>query len=546
VQVEGKATFDTFQKDVVVFANSIAFLEKSKKEERLDKAKEKRIEFHIHTKMSNMDGVTDVDDYVNQALKWGHEAIAFTDHNGLYAYPDIHKATKDKNIKPIYGVELDFVDETKFKITTTTDRQILLRDATYVVFDIETTGLSSTRDKIIEIGAVKIEHGSITERYQRYVNPGEALSSFTSELTDITDEMLENEAGIERVLPEFLGFAKGGILVAHNALFDVGHIRENANALHLNFDDSLVIDTLSLARYFYNQDLKRYNLKAVSKFFKVEDAALKSKKVNYTDKNDQQRQREVASHHADDDALITAQVWQAMMVDLQKKGIKTFAQINEAIDEREAWKHIMPIHINVLTQNQMGYKNLFKVISDALTDHFYQGPRTLKSVLMKHREGLLIGSGCYKGDVFEIAMNQDDEALKEAISFYDYIEIQPPQAYLHLKTGLGLFADEIIEAVLSKIVRFAKMLEKIIIASGDVHYLEKKDVLYREMYIRTPLVGGGIHDLYKYSVMPEQFFLTTEEMLKSMGFLGKELAHEIVVTNTRKLNDMIDKVAAFP
>lgn len=525
IQVEGNAQFDTYQKDVVIFARSITAIQKSKKEERLDKAKDKRIEFHVHTKMSNMDAVTDVYEYVDQAVKWGHEAIAFTDHNGLYAYPDIYKATKGKEIKPIYGVELDFVDETSFKITSDTEKEIWLKDAKYIVFDIETTGLSATRDKIIEIAAVKIEAGSITEKYQTFINPVEPLSSFTTELTDITDEMLENAPTIDQALPEFLKFIESGVLVAHNALFDVGHIKENARALNLSFDDSLVIDTLNLARYFYNDSLKRFNLKALARQFKV---------------------KQEQHHRAEDDASVTAQIWLSMLNDLLKMNIKHYHEINQAIDEKESWKHIRPYHINVLTQNQDGYKNLFRVISDALTTHFYGGPRTLKSVLEKYREGLLVGSGCSNGDVFEAALNQTDDELIKAIGYYDYIEVQPPLAYKHLKEGLGAYADEIIEAVLSKIVRFAKEQNKIVIASGDVHYLEKKDVLYREIYIRTPLVGGGIHELSKYSEMPEQYFLTTDEMLKSMAFLGEDLAYEIVVKNTQYLNSLIEKIQAFP
>ena len=524
VQVEGRAQFDTYQKDVVIFANAINFLEKTKKQERLDKAKEKRIEFHVHTKMSNMDGIGDVSDYVDQALKWGHEAIAFTDHNALYAYPDIYKSTKNKNIKPIYGVELDFVDEKAFKITTDSNQDLNLKEQSYVIFDIETTGLSSTRDKIIEIGAVKVTSTSVVDKFQTFVNPNEGLSEFTTKLTSITDEMVKDAPQIEDILPTFLKFCEGSILVAHNALFDVGHIRENAAKLDLTFDDSLVIDTLSLARYFYSDQLKRFNLKAVAKLFKV---------------------KQEQHHRADDDAYVTAQIWQLMLQDLMSKDIRTYKEINEAIDLKEAWKHQMPYHINVLTQTQEGYKNLFKIISDALTDHFYNGPRTLKSVLEKYRQGILVGSGCANGDVFEIALNRDDESLRKAIDFYDYIEVQPPQAYKHLKQDLGQFADEIIEAVITKIIKFAKERKKLVIASGDVHYLEKKDVLYREIYIRTPLVGGGIHQLNKYNEMPEQYFLTTDEMLKSFSFLDQELAYEIVVKNTHILNDKIDHIEAF-
>jgi DNA polymerase III subunit alpha, Gram-positive type len=494
VQVEGEAMFDTYQKDVVLRAKTINYLSKSKKEERLDKAKEKRIEFHIHTKMSNMDGVTDVHDYVERALKWGHEAIAFTDHNGLYAYPDIYKATRAKDIKAIYGVELDFVDELSFQITSNPSINKPLKDLTYVVFDIETTGLSSTRDHIIEIGAVKISQGAIVDRFQAFVNPMIELSEFTKQFTGITDEMLADQDTIDQVLPRFLAFSKDACYVAHNALFDIGHIRENAKRLEIDFNESLVVDTLHFARYFYGEQMKRFDLKALARFFKV--------------KLDQH-------HRADQDAEATANIWLQMISDLQNKNIRHFQDINKAIDLNEAYKHLMPYHINVLVKNQTGYHNLFKIISDALTTHFHKGARTLKSVLETHREGLLISSGCYKGNVFEIALNRDDEALIKAIQYYDYIEVQPPQAYKHLIQDLGDDGREIIEGVIKKSSSFAKSQNKLVIASGDVHYLEKKDVLYREIYIRTPLVGGGIHDLHKYDVMPEQYFLTTDEMIKS-------------------------------
>jgi DNA polymerase III subunit alpha, Gram-positive type len=525
VQVEGEAMFDMYQKDVVIRAKTINYLVKSKKEERMDKAKEKRIELHLHTKMSNMDGVTDVYDYVDRALKWGHEAIAFTDHNGLYAYPDIYKATRGKDIKAIYGVELDFVDEIAFQMTSKVDLDQSLKDLTYVVFDIETTGLSSTRDHIIEIGAVKISQGAIVDRFQAFVNPKIELSEFTKNHTGITDDMLNDQDTIDQVLPRFLAFSKNACYVAHNALFDIGHIRENAKRLGLVFEDPLVVDTIHIARYFYSDQIKRFNLKALSRLFKVK----------------------LEQHHrADQDAEATAQIWLQMIADLQMKNIRYFKDINLAIDPNESYKHIMPYHVNVLVKNQKGYHHLFKIISDALTTHFYQGARTLKSVLETYREGLLVGSGCYKGDVFEIALNRDDEALEKAITYYDYIEVQPPQAYKHLMTGLGENGKEIIEGVIRRIISFAKKQNKLVIATGDVHYLEKQDVLYREIYIRTPLVGGGIHDLKNYDEMPEQYFLTTEEMLKSMSFLGEKLAYEIVVTNTNQLNQMIEPIKAFP
>lgn len=524
VRVSGRASYDTFAKDVVLIANVIEFLEKTSKKERKDTAKEKRIEFHLHTKMSNMDGITDVSEYIDQAIKWGHKAIAFTDHDGLYAYPDIAKATKGKPIKPIYGVELNYIDETAFKMAMG-DQDLDLKTATYVVFDLETTGLSSQRDKIIEISAVKIQNHQVTEQFSTFVNPKQKLSYFTTSLTTITDEDLVGAPKIDEALPKFLEFAKGSILVAHNASFDIGHIYANMARLSIKEEIFPVIDTLNIARYYYRNELKRYNLKAVAKLFKVK----------------------LETHHrAVDDALATANIFILMLSDLYKRGIQKHSDINKDIELANAWQCGFTTHLNLLVQTQVGYKNLFKIVSDTLTDHFFEGPRLLKSVLKQHREGILVGSGCSHGEVFETALNRSDEDLRNVISFYDYIEVQPPVSYRHLKEDLGADADFIIESIIKKIIRTAKELNKLIIATGDVHYLNETDAIYRDIYIRTKLVGGGTHDLARYETAPLQYFMSTDEMLEAFKFLGNELAYEIVVSNTNKLNNKIDSIQAFP
>ncbi len=524
VRVMGRAQYDTFAKDVLIIANIVEFVEKTSKKERKDTAKEKRVEFHLHTKMSNMDGLTDVKDYVDQAIKWGHKAIAFTDHDGLYAYPDIAKATKGTSIKPIYGVELTYVDESSFRIAYG-DQPIDLRKSSYVVFDIETTGLSSTRDKIIEISAVKIENMQIVSQFSTFVNPEEKISEFTTELTSITDNDLVGAPKIDEAMPKFIEFCGDSILVAHNATFDIGHIYANMERLGIKEKVFPVIDTLNIARYFYNNELKKYNLKAVAKLFKVK----------------------LEQHHrATDDAMATAQVFIQMLQDLLKKGIETHDLINKAISLDEAWKHGFGNHINILVQNQVGYKNLFKLMSDALTTHFYGGPRLLKSTILKYREGLLLGSGCYKGEVFETAMNRSEKDLRSVMSFYDYIEVQPPLSYKHLRESLGAEADVKIESIIKTIIRVAKEENKLVIATGDVHYLNESDSIFRDIYIRTKLVGGGIHDLARYQETPIQYFMTTDEMLDAFKFLGAELAYEIVVKNTNKLNSDIDAIQAFP
>ena len=525
LQVEGQAEYDTYLQDTVIMARVITFLDKLAKSERTDKAKEKRIEFHVHTKMSQMDAITDAETYLKTAEKWGHKAIAFTDHNGIYAFPEIHKAAKKLKIKPIYGAELELVDSDKFKITNDFE-DFRLRDATYVVFDIETTGLSIQNDDIIEIGAVKIVSGAITDRYQRFVNPHRPLSQTITSLTGITDDMLVDAPNIDVVLKEFLEFSQGSCLVAHNAPFDMGHIVETAKNLEIEMPDFPVIDTLNLARYFYSDKLKYFGLNHVARLFKVP----------------------LDNHHrAQDDADATSKIFSLMLVDLYKEGIESFSDINKSLSPNEKYKHIaFPYHVNILTQNQIGYKNLFIIISEALTTYFYNGPRLLKDVLEEHREGLLVGSGCYQSEVFELALNRSNEELIEAMAYYDYVEVQPPNAYKHLSADIGPDGPEIIKATILKIIKTAKALDKIIIATGDVHYLNKEDQIYRNIFLRQGIPGGGVHPLMKAKELPEQHLLTTDEMLKAFEFLGKDLAYEIVVTNTNKLNDLIEPVKAFP
>ncbi|NLN50266.1 MAG: PolC-type DNA polymerase III [Acholeplasmataceae bacterium] len=524
VRAAGKVVYDTFMHDVILMANVIETVDKVSKKERKDTAKEKRIEFHLHTKMSNLDGIGDVKEYIDQAIKWGHKAIAFTDHDGLYAFPEIAKYSLGKDIKPIYGVELNYFDETKFKLAFN-DSDIDLRRARYVVFDLETTGLSYTRDKIIEISAVKIENQMIVDEFNAFVNPEEKLSHFTTELTSITDADLKDAETIEQVLPRFLTFIEGSILVAHNAAFDIGHLYQKIADLNLGSKRYPTIDTINIARYFYSDEIKRFNLRAVARFFKV---------------------RLEQHHRAEYDAKATAEIFLKMLDDLLKLGIKLHSDINRLVDLEKAWKCGFTSHLNLLVATQEGYKNLAKLVSETLTDYFHDGPRLTKKTLEKYREGLLIGSGCYKGEVFEAALYKTDQELIEAMEIYDYIEVQPPQAYRHFHQDLGSDAEFIIESTIRKIVFTAAELGKLVIATGDVHYLNQEDAIYRDIYIRAKLVGGGLHDLASYEQTPLVYFLTTDEMLKQFSFLGESLAFEIVVGNTNILNNKIEAIEAFP
>jgi DNA polymerase III subunit alpha, Gram-positive type len=523
LQINGYFEYDSYARDIVVQAKSIGVIE-VEQVKRVDLSKQKRIEFHIHTKMSNLDGITEVKDYVNLALQFEHKAIAFTDHNGLYAFPDIEKATKGKPIKAIYGVELDTVDTDKFYVIKDVKNDHDMRDLTYVVFDIETTGLSVMRDHIIEIAAVKVEKGMIVETFHQFVDPQMPLSAFTTSLTSITDEMVKGQPLIAVALSSFLTFAKNSVLVAHNASFDVDFIVEKARIYQISLEYEGYIDTLSLARAMYQDQLKTFNLKSLAKQFKI---------------------KQEQHHRASDDARVLADIWLFMLQDLSQKGFKKVSDYMSIQTSQDVYRYPMPFHLNLLVKEQKGLKNLYLIVSDALTDHFHKGARATKEVIQTYRDGLLVGSGCYKGEVFEAALNKSQLQLEKVMSFYDYIEVQPPSAYQHLIEDLGEDGESIIQSIIKRIMDTAQKLNKLIIATGDVHYLNEEDQKYRDIYIRTPQVGGGLHDLKRYQTMPLQHFRATHEMLDAFDFLGEE-AETIVIKNTQLLNEMIDPIQLFP
>ncbi len=522
ISVSGKAEYDMYAKNVVIMADSISYVGKKIVQDRTDDAEVKRVELHAHTKMSNLDGISEASEYIAEVKKWGHKAIAFTDHNGVYSIPDINKACKGSDIKPIYGIELPYIDDSKISITYGNSNKEL-RNASYVVFDIETTGFSQEHDRIIEIAAIKVRGGEIIDSYSTFVNPEILISQKITDITTITNDMVKDAPKIDQVMNEFLKFSEDSIFVAHNATFDVGHIYANMKRLGLEKIDFPVIDTLNLSRAMYADVLKRFNLKAIAKYFKI---------------------KQEQHHRAIDDTRVTVECFLCMLDDLYRQGVVTFSDINNVIKRDEIWKHIIPSHINILVKNQVGYKNLFKIVSDSLTNHLYDEARLLKSVLYENREGILLGSGCVHGQVFENALNRSEEELEESIMMFDYIEVQPPLAYSHLFSQVNNGVQVIYDTI-SKIIRKAKELGKIVVATSDCHYIRKDQKKYRDILIASPQIGGGQHDLARYENSPHMHLRTTNEMLEEFNFLDKDLAYEIVVTNTNIIADMIESVKCF-
>ncbi len=520
IQVRGMAVFDSYRKDVIFKASNITFLKNKEIVEKKDLALEKRVELHAHTKMSNIDGLTEPKDLIKKALQYNHKGIAITDKNGVYSFPDIYNATKGlDDFKVIYGTEFDYIDDQNQFRCTYYDTDFNLDDMTYVVYDLETTGFQIEYQEIIEIGAVKIKNGEIIDTFSEFVKPSKLISTKISELTNITNEMVEDAKPITDVLPRFRDFFNGCCLVGHNINFDNGFLFYNLNKLNINFNYNGVIDTLNIARSFYSSILKRYNLKDVSKAFKVKLSA---------------------HHRAVNDSDATANVFIVMLRDFKKMNILTYKDIDLNVNKQEIWKGMIPKHINVLALNETGLKNLFRLVSDSLTKHVHKGPRMFKSDILKYKEGLIVGSGCYKGEVFETAMNKTYKELLDVIDFYDYVEVQPPCGYAHLFENFDNPLKEIKEVII-KIINAAKEKGKIVVATSDTHYLEKEEQQYFDILVNIKQVGGGFHDLKKYEKLPDRHFFTTDEMLLEFQFLDQKLRQEIVIKNPNKILDMAEK-----
>ncbi len=523
LRVSGYASFDTYYNEVFVNAISMAKSDRVlPKTGRMDDCAEKRVELHVHTKMSSLDGVNSIDEYAERAKAWGMSALAVTDHGSVQAYPDFAKLTHDKNLKPLYGLELVFVNDETVAIAKGESAK-MLGDATYVVFDIETTGLSVLYDSIIEISGVKIKSGTNIGEFHSFVNPNKPISSFTQNLTGITNQMVKDAPGVEKVLRDFYEFTKDSVLVAHNADFDLGHIYHGyrENGIFAGIQPS--IDTLTLAKVVY-PDRGRYSLDSLCRFLKVT----------------------LDEHHrAASDAKATAEIFLHMLKKIRKDGINRFQDINLIIDHKEVYKYPYPKHINLLVKKQEGLKNLYKILSMALTDFYDRDGKVVKTVLDKYRRGLLVSSGCRNSDFFEIAMVKTREELKEAASYYDFLEVQPPSSFGYLVDQIPEW-QTMIQDVIRRIVEVGKELDIPVCATGDVHHLDPEDLKSREILINSPMVGGGHHYLYNEKTKPSQHLMTTSEMLDEFRFLGDDVACEIVITNPNMIADSIDWIQIFP
>lgn len=509
---EGSVRYDTFEKELALYAMNINTGKGPAP--RMDNAEEKRIELHCHTTMSDMDGVTGAKDLVKRAMSWGHKALAITDHGVLQAFPEAMETARGKDFKVIYGVEGYLMnDDSEIAINP---KGQLLNDE-FIVFDIETTGLSFKHHKITEIGAVKIKNGAVVDRFSALVNPEVALEEKIVELTGITDDMLRDQPLIEDVLPRFMDFVGDSVLVAHNASFDTAFIKENCRQIGLAFDFT-VLDTLTLSRLLL-KDLKRHRLNMIAKHLGIS----------------------LENHHrAVDDAEATAQIFLRFVDMLKAASCETLDDINLYAAKNMDYQMMDTYHVIILVKDYKGLKNLYQLVSHSNLQTFYKKPRIPKSMLSAMREGLIIGTACEAGELFSaIASNKSQEEIDEIVAYYDYLEIQPigNNAFL-IEKGFAKDEEEL-RNLNRRVIELGEKFDKPVVATCDVHFMDPEDEVFR----RILMAGQGFSDADKQAPL---YFRTTEEMLREFDYLGKDKAYEVVVRNTNKIADQIENILPIP
>ena len=517
VKLAGRAQMDAFSNELTIMANTIVESTPLPKTTREDKAEVKRVELHMHTKMSAMDAMTSATDLIKRAMSWGMKSIAITDHGVVQAFPEAYHLLGRDNpeMKVIYGVEAYLVPDKEKSVKN--PRGQVLNDATYCVLDLETTGISITTEKITEVGIMKVKNGEVIDEFEIFVNPEKPIPQRVVEVTNITDEMVKDAETIDKVFPKILEFVGDSIIVAHNASFDVGFLKHNAKLLGYEFNNTY-IDTLPLAKDLF-PDLKKYKLGKIADSLGIEvDVA----------------------HRALADVDTTVKVFNVMLKKLKDKGINIVDEIDSATKDPEAqkeeFKKQRSYHAIILAKNYVGLRNLYKLVSISHLNYFYKNPRILKSIYKKYSEGLILGSACEAGELYQaIELGKSDEEIENIARDYDYLEIQPIGNNEFLVRN-GVVPDrEYLKDINRKIVELGEKLGKLVVATCDVHFMDPQDEIYR----RILEAGQGYKDADEQAPL---YLRTTEEMLKEFEYLGEEKAYEVVVTNTNKVSDMCDRI----
>ncbi len=515
VKVRGSVQHDTFARELVIMANDLEQIDPLLTK-RLDTAPDKRVEWHAHTTMSAMDGLCRPEKLVERAAEWGHRAVAITDHDVVQAFPDVYYASKKYGIKVLYGVEANVVNDAVPIVVRPEPRP--LKESEYVVFDVETTGLSVVDNTIIELAGVKMKDGKVVDRFETFVNPHQPIPEHIQKLTNITQEMVENAPELEDVIREFTEFVGDAVLVAHNARFDMGFLHAGCQRAGVPKLENPVLDTLELARLLY-PNLKNHRLNTLAAKFNVS----------------------LENHHrAVDDSEATGYILFHMLNDAVEKKITHLHRLNDFVGQDV--QNARPFHCTIYAKNETGKKNLYKLVSLAHTEYFHRVPRIPKSKLDEYRDGLLICSGCEKGELFETVLNKSLEEAEEVAEFYDVLEIQPSDIHLHLVDKQVVESEERLKEANRKIVKIGEKLNKPVIATGNVHYLDPEDKRYREMLIHGIT---GFSPLKKQR-KPDVHFRTTDEMLEAFKYLGEEKALDVVVTQPNALVEQFEELEIIP
>ena len=524
LRVRGNVEVNNFTRDLTMNVQDVQEVVHYERKDLMPEG-EYRVEFHAHTNMSTMDALPEVEEIVGTAAKWGHKAVAITDHGNVQSFPHGYKAAKKAGIQLIYGMEANIVED-RVPIVYN-EVELDLSEATYVVFDVETTGLSAIYNDLIQVAASKMYKGNIVAEFDEFINPGHPLSAFTTELTGITDDHVKNAKPLVQVLKEFQEFCKDTVLVAHNATFDVGFMNANYERHGLPKITQPVIDTLEFARNLY-PEYKRHGLGPLTKRFGV---ALEH------------------HHMANYDAEATGRLLFIFIKEVaEKHGVTDLARLNLDLISPDSYKKARVKHATIYVKNQVGLKNIFKLVSLSNTQYFEGVPRIPRTVLDAHREGLILGSACTEGEVFDAVVSQGVDAAVEVAKYYDFIEVMPPAIYAPLIAKEQVKDMEELQTIIKSLIEVGDRLGKPVLATGNVHYIEPEDEIYREIIIRSLGQGAMINrtighgEAAQPAPLPKAHFRTTNEMLDEFAFLGEDLARRIVIENTNALAEIFEPV----
>lgn len=524
LRVRGNVEVNNFTRDLTMNVQDVQEVVHYERKDLMPEG-ERRVEFHAHTNMSTMDALPEVEEIVGTAAKWGHKAVAITDHGNVQSFPHGYKAAKKAGIQLIYGMEANIVEDRVPIVYNEVEMD--LSEATYVVFDVETTGLSAIYNDLIQVAASKMYKGNIIAEFDEFINPGHPLSAFTTELTGITDDHVKNAKPLIQVLKEFQEFCKDTVLVAHNASFDVGFMNANYERHGLPKITQPVIDTLEFARNLY-PEYKRHGLGPLTKRFGV---ALEH------------------HHMANYDAEATGRLLFIFIKEVaEKHGVTNLARLNLDLISPDSYKKARVKHATIYVKNQVGLKNIFKLVSLSNTQYFEGVPRIPRTVLDAHREGLILGSACTEGEVFDAVVSQGVDAAVEVAKYYDFIEVMPPAIYAPLIAKEQVKDMEELQTIIKSLIEVGDRLGKPVLATGNVHYIEPEDEIYREIIVRSLGQGAMINrtighgEAAQPAPLPKAHFRTTNEMLDEFAFLGEDLARKIVIENTNALAEIFEPV----